>query len=785
MKTFIRLSILVLALTQAVYSYAAPAITFDGPKITDGKIDRPGQFAVYQFIGTDKVDAAVPAVRLLWGLDNKNNWASTTPNTYFDPHPVTDGNLNHHAVAGQFNGDGGGVKDIVTADTHYLHFFYDYTGAGTSGESGDVVAQIDDKTRLVIWAIGVADFNGDGKDDVAVIGYDPKQWFGYLAVYTGTNAGGATPINPTPYYVQMIKNGIPYSLAIGNFGGDGKPDIVVATMTANEILPDGAFGNTFINTGSGFNFQDHTFKFAQKECKRPTGLIAYNPDGAGQDDLVLTCYDRAEVVCVDFAAAKECKAIPYSGPVVSLQNGGNGSSFAVKQTIGIDADPAKTLKFPYSSTVGDYNGDGQLDLAVASNNGQAVITFAGTAPFQVDLASRNDISALSYLPKYIQTHDMNGDGMPDLILSTTGVNFPVQPKPNEDVAIIGNFDTVRFPVNAPVKKAEYFRADANLSYKDNITANRFADVAEARLVSSDSANHYRLNYIANYGGKYIEGLVYAENPNREVFVPNRPIREVPVDEAKPTDGVLVLINHRPAISGDDPHCGGGEISYRCTASDGNTITECGATTTDSAVVITPAVAGPGGKEWTGKVKLPNDTGVHKWTVTGKDNLGTVSTGEFTADFSNCPGGSTACPATPIEKTLSPNDPVMLCAFENDQKLAELNAGKVVTWTQLGDAKGIDLSSLTVQGQCLVGPRLPLSFDQTRVIELKYSVTPDGPTDCPARFVYPKAFFEGSGSLLGCSLQAGGDFGPTAAMSLAWLLPTAAGWWLARKKFGRR
>jgi len=74
---------------------------------------------------------------------------------------------------------------------------------------------------------------------------------------------------------------------------------------------------------------------------------------------------------------------------------------------------------------------------------------------------------------------------------------------------------------------------------------------------------------------------------------------------------------------------------------------------------------------------------------------------------------------------------------------------------------------------LVGPRLPLSFDQERVIDLKYSVTPDGPSDCPARFVFPKAFFEGSGSLLGCSLNTAADLSSNWISGISWLLPAGA------------
>src|SRR5262249_10045534 len=197
---------------------------------------------------------------------------------------------------------------------------------------------------------------------------------------------------------------------------------------------------------------------------------------------------------------------------------------------------------------------------------------------------------------------------------------------------------------------------------------------------------------------------------------------------------------------------------------------------------TAAVASPDNKEWTGKVKLPNDKGVHKWTITAKDNLGTVTTGDFTADFSNCPGGPTACPAKAIEKQVSLNDPVMICAFENDPTLAQQNAGKAVAWSQTGAAKGISFSALTLQGQCLVAPHMPGSFDQDQEIDLQYSVLPDGPNNCPAKIINPKLFLQGSGQgRFGCSLN--GDLPATHgiwAMLAGLSLLAVAGWWTLRR-----
>ncbi|HCU24367.1 MAG TPA: hypothetical protein DF383_05055, partial [Deltaproteobacteria bacterium] len=85
--------------------WAAAGISFDGPKITDEQMSDPGDFSVYPFIGDGQVDVAVPAFRNIMGLDNKNNWGSTNPNTYFDVHSNSDDSSNHTAVYGEFNGN--------------------------------------------------------------------------------------------------------------------------------------------------------------------------------------------------------------------------------------------------------------------------------------------------------------------------------------------------------------------------------------------------------------------------------------------------------------------------------------------------------------------------------------------------------------------------------------------------------------------------------------------------------------------------------------------------------
>ena len=76
-------------------------------------------------------------------------------------------------------------------------------------------------------------------------------------------------------------------------------------------------------------------------------------------------------------------------------------------------------KDPYSVAVGDFNGDGALDLAVANNrsNTVSVLLGNGDGSFQ---AARNFFASRN--PDFVAVGDFNGDSLPDLAVASGSSN---------------------------------------------------------------------------------------------------------------------------------------------------------------------------------------------------------------------------------------------------------------------------------------------------------------------------------------------------------------------------
>jgi hypothetical protein len=131
---------------------------------------------------------------------------------------------------------------------------------------GFTSSQIVVGSQLHMNGIVAADFNADGKPDLATANYNDKS----VSVLLGNGSGG--------FAVSKLANiGLsPYDIAAGDVNRDGKPDLLVAAYAANSAV-------VLLSDGSGGFSAPVAFATAQMPCSVAVGDIT----GDGAPDLVL------------------------------------------------------------------------------------------------------------------------------------------------------------------------------------------------------------------------------------------------------------------------------------------------------------------------------------------------------------------------------------------------------------------------------------------------------------------------------------------------------------------
>ncbi|MEZ5014784.1 MAG: FG-GAP-like repeat-containing protein [Chitinophagales bacterium] len=284
--------------------------------------------------------------------------------------------------------DGDGLADLIIPD--YFNDYFTVTRNTSTPGSISFAPKV-----TFAWASGgqpnevsIGDFDGDGKPDVALGGNGGGS---FVSVYMNTSTPGSISFAARQDFTASTGQG--NGNRIIDIDGDGKPDLLSVHWSGNclWVLRNTSTGPGSISFAAGVSFSTTT---------QPHKIDVGDLDGDGKPDVVITAFTSNKLSIF--------RNTSTPGTI----------SFAARQ----DFSPGTV---PYFVHVGDLDGDQLADIAVVNRDVATLAVYRNTStPGSISLAARQDFAT----PTGTFTHygvaigDLDGDAKPDVVVGNYTLN---------------------------------------------------------------------------------------------------------------------------------------------------------------------------------------------------------------------------------------------------------------------------------------------------------------------------------------------------------------------------